>query len=91
MNYKDLSKTGVKFYEVDHYDGGIYLNTSECWLVDNNIYIHKIHPNANRYTGRTDTYFYTDTGTKNNLEYDLGSEAAKALKRVLLKREVIAR
>lgn len=89
MNYRDLSKTGIKFYEVDHYDGGIYLNTSEYWLEGNNIYIHEIHPNANRYTGKTDTYFYTDT--KSNLEYDLGSEAAEALKKVLLKREVIAR
>jgi hypothetical protein len=81
MNYSDLAKSGIKFYEEDHYDGGIYLNTFEYWLVGNNIYIHEIHPNLNRYTGKTDTYFYTDT--KSNLAYDLCADAEEALKKVL--------
>jgi hypothetical protein len=58
MNYEDLKSTGVRFYEKDFRDGGIYLWTREYWLVNNNVYFHDVHPNLNRYTGHTDTYFY---------------------------------
>jgi DNA-binding Xre family transcriptional regulator len=58
MTYPVLKANGHKFWEQDHYDGGIYLYTDEYWACDGMFYIHSEHPNANRYTGRTTTECY---------------------------------
>lgn len=55
MTYDDLKKLGTKIHEVDRYDGGIYLNTTEFWVYNHTLYRHDEHPNLNRYTGRTYT------------------------------------
>jgi DNA-binding XRE family transcriptional regulator len=55
MTYPVLKAKGHKFYEIDHYDGGIYLYTDEYWVCNGQFFIHSEHPNANRYTGRTCT------------------------------------
>lgn len=74
MNYDELKKAGIKFYEEDNRDGGIYLGTNEYWVVGNDIYVHEIHTNTNRYTGKTNTYFY-----KTADKFFHNEEAEKAL------------
>ena len=56
MTYTEIQKVGQKIDERDFYDGGIYFYTKEWWITPNGLFIRADHSNANRYTGKTETY-----------------------------------
>lgn len=60
MDNKTLEKKGILVFEKDIYDGFIYLLTKKYYVMDNKMYVSEEHSNANRYTGRNDTYIISD-------------------------------
>lgn len=60
MTRQNLKNTAVFLGEYDHYDGFIYLYTEEYYYKNDCLYVSEIHSNANRYTGKSETYLVED-------------------------------
>lgn len=60
MTYEALKEKAQLIDEVDVCDNGIYLYTIEYWICIDGLFAHEVHPNKNRYTGKTTTYHVAD-------------------------------
>lgn len=69
MNYDELKMYGKMVATKDWYVNGIYSNTNELWVLDDNVYMHEEHPNKNTYTGETCTYYVGKVDNINGLLY----------------------